>query len=222
MPRLSTGELIAAFCLTEAGAGSDAASIRTKAVLNDDGSWMLDGENIWITNGGIAGFYTVFARTDTEEGKITAFMVEAAWPGVSHGTHEDKMGIRASSTTTVAFNGVRVPAENVLGTVGKGFKVAMSILNSGRTGLGGGAVGGIRSLRRLATAQASERRQFGKSIAKFGLMREKLARMAVDGFAAESTGVDGRPPDRQRCERLFGGSGDQQGICQRGSAARVL
>jgi len=187
LPRLSTGELIAAFCLTEAGAGSDAASIRTKAVLNDDGSWTLDGEKIWITNGGIAGFYTVFARTDTEEGKITAFLVEAAWPGVSHGAHEDKMGIRASSTTTVAFNGVQVPAENVLGPVGKGFKVAMSILNSGRTGLGGGAVGGIRSLLRLATAQASERRQFGKAIAEFGLMREKLARMAVDGFAAEST-----------------------------------
>src|SRR5207342_1571638 len=146
LPRLASGEMIAAFCLTESGAGSDAASIRTRATRNDDGSWTLTGEKIWITNGGIAGFYTVFARTDTPEGKITAFLVEAGWPGVSHGPHEDKMGIRASSTTTVAFVDVRVPAENVLGPVGKGFKVAMSILNSGRTGLGGGAVGGMRTL----------------------------------------------------------------------------
>lgn len=187
LPRLASGEMIAAFCLTEAGAGSDAASIRTRAVRNEDGSWTLDGEKIWITNGGIAQFYTVFARTDTPEGKITAFIVEAGWDGVSHGPHEDKMGIRASSTTTVAFSGVRVPPENVLGEVGKGFKVAMSILNSGRTGLGGGAVGGMRTLLRLATQQANQRQQFGQPIARFGLVREKLAQMAVDCFAAEST-----------------------------------
>ncbi len=186
LPKLATGEMIAAFCLTESGAGSDAASIRTKAVRNDDGSWTLSGEKIWITNGGIADFYTVFARTDTPEGKITAFIVEAAWPGVSHGPHEDKMGIRASSTTTVAFADVRVPPQNVLGPVGKGFKVAMSILNSGRTGLGGGAVGGMRSLIRLACAQAKERKQFGQPIAEFGLVREKIAQMSVDCFAAES------------------------------------
>ncbi len=186
LPKLATGEMIAAFCLTESGAGSDAASIRTRAVRNDDGSWTLSGEKIWITNGGIADFYTVFARTDTPEGKITAFLVEAKWPGVSHGPHEDKMGIRASSTTTVAFADVRVPAENVLGPVGKGFKVAMSILNSGRTGLGGGAVGGMRTLIRLASAQAKERKQFGQPIAEFGLVREKIAQMAVDCFAAES------------------------------------
>ena len=186
LSKLATGEMIAAFCLTESGAGSDAASIRTKATRNGDGSWTLSGEKIWITNGGIADFYTVFARTDTAEGKITAFIVEAAWPGVSHGPHEDKMGIRASSTTTVAFADVRVPAENVLGPVGKGFKVAMSILNSGRTGLGGGAVGGMRSLIRLASAQAKERKQFGQPIAEFGLVREKIAQMTVDCFAAES------------------------------------
>ncbi|MBQ4854045.1 acyl-CoA dehydrogenase family protein [Rhodanobacter sp. B2A1Ga4] len=186
LPKLASGEMIAAFCLTESGAGSDAASIRTKATRNDDGSWTLSGEKIWITNGGIADFYTVFARTDTPEGKITAFLVEAKWPGVSHGPHEDKMGIRASSTTTVAFADVRVPPENVLGPVGKGFKVAMSILNSGRTGLGGGAVGGMRTLIRLASAQAKERKQFGQSIAEFGLVREKIAQMTVDCFAAES------------------------------------
>ncbi len=120
LPKLATGEMIAAFCLTESGAGSDAASIRTSAKANGDGSWTLDGEKIWITNGGIADLYTVFARTDGPEGKVSAFIVEAAWPGVSHGAHEDKMGIRASSTITVAFSDVRMPAENVLGEIGKG------------------------------------------------------------------------------------------------------
>src|SRR6267154_1889199 len=131
LPKLAGGEMIAAFCLTESGAGSDAASIRTRAVKNADGSWVLNGEKIWITNGGIADLYTVFARTSSAAGKITAFVVEAAWPGVSHGQHEDKMGIRASSTTTVNFADVRVPAENVLDVEGKGFKVAMAILNNG-------------------------------------------------------------------------------------------
>jgi alkylation response protein AidB-like acyl-CoA dehydrogenase len=187
LPRLATGELIAAFCLTEPGAGSDAASIRTAAKRNDDGSWTLDGEKIWITNGGIADLCTVFARTDGPEGKITAFLVETAWPGVTRGPHEDKMGIRASSTASVSFTDVRVPPENVLGEVGKGFKVAMSILNNGRTGLGGGAVGGMRALIRMAGRQALERRQFGRSIAEFGLVRAKIAQMTVDCFAAEST-----------------------------------
>jgi len=204
LPRLATGEMIAAFCLTEAGAGSDAASIRTKAVCNDDGSWTLSGEKIWITNGGIADFYTVFARTDTAAGKITAFLVEAAWPGVSHGPHEDKMGIRASSTTTVAFADVRVPPENVLGPVGKGFKVAMSILNSGRTGLGGGAVGGMRSLIRLASAQAKERKQFGQPIADFQATQFTLADMETELEAARyllyvaAAKVTASAPDKTR------------------------
>ncbi|MEO8305320.1 MAG: acyl-CoA dehydrogenase family protein [Betaproteobacteria bacterium] len=186
LPHLASGAMIAAFCLTESGAGSDAASVRTKAVRNEDGSWTLSGEKIWITNGGIAQLYTVFARTDTPEGKMTAFIVEAAWPGVSHGQHEDKMGIRASSTTTVSFADVRVPAANVLGEVGKGFKVAMAILNNGRTGLGGGAVGGIKALIKLSIRQAKDRKQFGRSIAEFGLVREKIAQMTVECFAAES------------------------------------
>jgi len=186
LPQLAAGGMIAAFCLTEAGAGSDAAAVRTRATKNDDGSWTLSGEKIWITNGGIAQFYTVFAKTDTPEGKMTAFIVEAGWPGVSHGPHEDKMGIRASSTTTVAFSDVRVPAENMLGPEGKGFKVAMSILNNGRTGLGGGAVGGMKKLIRLSTEQARNRRQFDRPIAEFGLVREKIAQMTIDCFAAES------------------------------------
>src|ERR1700722_19458327 len=109
LPRLASGEMIAAFCLTESGAGSDAASIRTQAAKNADGTWTLNGEKIWITNGGIADLYTVFARTSSPAGKITAFLVEAKWPGVSHGQHEDKMGIRASSTTTVNFEDVQGP-----------------------------------------------------------------------------------------------------------------
>jgi alkylation response protein AidB-like acyl-CoA dehydrogenase len=186
LPKLASGEMIAAFCLTEAGAGSDAASIRTQAVKNSDGHWTLNGEKIWITNGGIAGLYTVFARTASAAGKITAFLVESAWPGVSHGHHEDKMGIRASSTTTVSFVDVQVPAENVLDVEGRGFKVAMAILNNGRTGLGGGAVGGMKALLALATGQAQTRKQFGQPIAEFGLIREKISQMTVDCFAAES------------------------------------
>jgi acyl-CoA dehydrogenase family member 9 len=186
LPKLASGEMIAAFCLTESGAGSDAASIRTRAEKDADGNWTLNGEKIWITNGGIADLYTVFARTTSEGGKITAFIVEAAWPGVSHGHHEDKMGIRASSTTTVSFSDVKVPAANVLDAEGKGFKVAMAILNNGRTGLGGGAVGGMKALIALATQQALARKQFGEPIANFGLIREKLAQLTVDCFAAES------------------------------------
>ncbi len=186
LSKLASGEMIAAFCLTESGAGSDAASIRTQAAQNTDGSWTLTGEKIWITNGGIADLYTVFARTSSSAGKITAFLVEAAWSGVSHGPHEDKMGIRASSTTTVSFSDVRVPGENVLDAEGKGFKVAMAILNNGRTGLGGGAVGGMKTLIALATQQAQTRKQFGSPIAQFGLVREKISQMTIDCFAAES------------------------------------
>jgi acyl-CoA dehydrogenase family member 9 len=186
LPKLATGEMIAAFCLTESGAGSDAASIRARAERGAAGNWTLNGEKIWITNGGIADLYTVFARTPSEAGKITAFIVEAGWPGVSHGQHEDKMGIRASSTTTVSFTDVKVPAENLLDAEGKGFKVAMAILNNGRTGLGGGAVGGMKTLIALATQQALARKQFGEPIANFGLIREKLAQMTLECFAAES------------------------------------
>ena len=186
LPKLASGEMIAAFCLTEPVAGSDAASIRTQAVKNPDGTWTLNGEKIWITNGGIADLYTVFARTSSAAGKITAFVVEAAWPGVSHGQHEDKMGIRASSTTTVSFADVKIPARNVLDVEGKGFKVAMAILNNGRTGLGGGAVGAMKTLLTLAANQAQTRRQFGQPIAEFGLIREKVSQMTVDCFAAES------------------------------------
>jgi alkylation response protein AidB-like acyl-CoA dehydrogenase len=187
MPKLATGEMIAAFCLTEPGAGSDAASIKTTAVKDGD-DWILNGNKLWITNGGIAQFFTVFAKTggQAERGHMTAFIVTRDMPGVSIGPHEDKMGIRASSTTTVHFDNVRVPASHVLGEVNKGFKVAMKILNSGRTGLGGGVVGGMKRCIELSTKQAKERVQFGKPIAEFGLMKQKLGHMVVDCYATES------------------------------------
>jgi hypothetical protein len=128
----------------------------------------------------------VFARTDSDAGKISAFIVERDLPGVSTGLKEDKLGIRASSTTTVSFADVKLSAEHLLGEEGKGFKVAMSILNNGRTGLGGGAVGGMKACIALASKQATERKQFGRSIAEFGLIKKKIAEMTVDCFAAES------------------------------------
>jgi alkylation response protein AidB-like acyl-CoA dehydrogenase len=186
LPRLATGELVAAFCLTEPGAGSDAAGIRTTAVRDGD-DWVLNGEKIWITNGGFADFFTVFAKTSLDgRGHITAFIVTRDMKGVSTGPHEDKMGIRASSTTSVTFDDVRVPAANVLGEVGKGFKVAMKILNAGRTGLGGGSVGAMKRLIELAVSHARERSQFGRPIATFETIRQKLGQMVIDCYAAES------------------------------------
>jgi alkylation response protein AidB-like acyl-CoA dehydrogenase len=186
LPRLATGELVAAFCLTEPGAGSDAAGIKTTAVRDGD-DWILNGEKIWITNGGIADFFTVFAKTSLDgRGHITAFIVTRDMKGVTSGPHEDKMGLRASSTTSVALEDVRVPSANVLGEVGKGFKVAMRILNAGRTGLGGGSVGGMKRLIELASRHARERVQFGKPIASFETIRQKIGQMTVDCYAAES------------------------------------
>src|SRR5947209_360519 len=189
LPRLATGELVAAFCLTEPGSGSDAFSIKTSARREGD-HYLLNGQKLWITNGGVAGFYTVFAKTTPEspgqKGKITAFIVTRDLGGITHGPHEDKMGIRASNTTAVYFDNVRVPAANVLGEEGKGFKVAMSILNHGRTGLGAGAVGGQRRLLQLAVAHATERKQFGRPIASFAKVKEKLGRMATNLYVSES------------------------------------
>lgn len=186
LPKLATGELVAAFCLTEPGAGSDAASISTKATKQADGSWLLNGSKLWISNAGIAGFFTVFAKTDSPGGKISAFLVERSFPGISIGHKEDKMGIRASITNSVEFNNVTIPAANLLGEEGQGFKIAMAILNNGRTGLGGGCVGGMKRCISMATKQAIDRKQFGKSIKDFALVKSKIAQMTVDCFAAES------------------------------------
>jgi alkylation response protein AidB-like acyl-CoA dehydrogenase len=187
LPKLASGEMIAAFCLTEPTSGSDAASIRTSAVKDADG-WVLNGNKIWITNGGIADFFTVFAKTGepTERRHLSAFIVTRDMPGVSTGRHEEKMGIRASSTTSVTFENVRVPHDHLLGEEGKGFKIAMKILNAGRSGLGGGSVGGMKLLIELATRQANQRVQFGRPIKDFGLIKQKVGQMVVDCYAAES------------------------------------
>jgi len=187
MPQLASGEMIAAFCLTEPGAGSDAAAIKTTAVREGD-QWVLNGNKLWITNGGFADFFTVFARTgaEGEHGKMTAFIVTRDMEGVSTGPHEDKMGLRASSTTSVLFDDVRVPADNVLGEVGLGFKVAMQILNSGRTGLGGGSVGAMKRLIKESTQQANERKTFGQPISSYGLIKEKVGQMIVDCYTSEA------------------------------------
>ncbi|MDC0740048.1 acyl-CoA dehydrogenase family protein [Polyangium mundeleinium] len=190
LPQLATGESVAAFALTEPSAGSDAAAIKTRAEAVDGGAaYLLNGSKIWITNGGFADVFTVFARTSAlEEGskpKITAFIVERGM-GVTNGPNEHKLGIRGSSTTEIFLENVRVPRENVVGDVGKGFKVAMEVLNSGRLGLSSGCVGVCKTLLRLAIARVEERRAFGRNIGDFGLIKDKIARMLAETYALES------------------------------------
>jgi acyl-CoA dehydrogenase family protein 9 len=190
LPSLAHGERTAAFALTEPSAGSDAAAIKTRAELAPDGShYVLNGSKIWITNGGFADVFTVFARTSAvEEGrkpKITAFIVERSM-GVKSGPNEHKLGIRGSSTTELFLEDVRVPAENVLGEVGRGFKVAMEVLNSGRLGLASGCVGLASRLIKLAIERVQERRAFGRNIGEFGLIKDKIATMLAECYALES------------------------------------
>ena len=191
LPLLASGECMAAFCLTEPGSGSDAYSIKTKAVDNGDGTYTLNGQKLWITNAGMAGFYTVFCKTDHEvdgktKEKISCFIVEKDMEGVSFGEKENKMGIRASETRAVYFDKVIVPKENILGELGKGFKIAMNVLNSGRLSLGAGCVGGMKSILKLSTEHAKGRKQFGMSISEFGMIQEKLTEMAARCYATES------------------------------------
>ena len=191
LPLLASGQVIAAFCLTEPGSGSDAYSIKTKAVDNKDGTYTINGQKLWITNGGLAGFYSVFCKTDHEvDGKvvekISCFIVEKDMPGISFGEKENKMGIRASETRAVYFDKVVVPKENIIGELGKGFKIAMNVLNSGRLSLGAGCVTGMRTAMKLATEHAANRKQFDRPIAEFGLVQKKLAKMAELTYAVES------------------------------------
>jgi len=192
LPPLARGERIAAFALTEPTSGSDAASIRTRARWDGGrNAWILDGTKIWITNGGVADVFTVFAQTEIEDGgerkdRITAFVVPRELEGVSTGPEERKLGIRGSSTTEVHFEGVVAGPEHVLGEVGHGFKVAMEVLNSGRLGLAAGCVGGIKMLLAASTRAALEREQFGRPIADFELIQKKLARMALEAYATEA------------------------------------
>ncbi len=193
LPKLASGEMIAAFGLTEPGAGSDARSIKTKAELSANGKhYILNGSKIWITNGGIADFFTVFARTEhkkpdgSKKDKITAFIVTRDMDGFSSGPEEKKMGLVGSSTTTLNFENVKVPIENVLGEPGDGFKVALSVLNNGRLGLAGACAIGSRAIIKLSVDHATQRRQFDKSLIEFGLIQSKIANMTIDAYAAEA------------------------------------
>ncbi len=185
LPKLASAEMIAAYCLSEPQAGSDALAIRTRADLSADGThYILNGQKMWITNGGFADLYTVFAKVGGE--KFTAFLVERAWPGVSPGAEEQKMGIKGSSTTAVYLDNVKVPVENVLGEVGRGHIIAFNILNLGRLKLGPFAHGGCRDDLAISIRYAKERKAFGKSISEFGMIQHKLAEMAIRMFASES------------------------------------
>ncbi|KAJ0023932.1 hypothetical protein NQD34_003831 [Periophthalmus magnuspinnatus] len=192
LPKLATGEHVAAFCLTEPGSGSDAASIQTRATLSEDGAhYLINGSKIWISNGGFADIMTVFARTEVEEkgvkkDKITAFIVERAFGGITSGKPEDKLGIRGSNTCEVAFDNVPVPIENVIGEVGGGFKVAMNILNSGRFSMGSSSAGMIKKLIELTSEYAASRKQFNKNLSEFGMIQEKFALMAMNAYVMES------------------------------------
>jgi acyl-CoA dehydrogenase family protein 9 len=189
LPRLAKGDSVAAFALTEPGAGSDAAAIQTRADLQPDGSYLLNGQKTWITNGGFADVFTVFARTSRPDAdakpKITAFVVERGW-GVRSGPPKDKLGIRGSSTTELIFQDVRVPAANVLGEPGRGFKVAMQVLDSGRLALASGCIGLCKRVIKMAVERCKDRRAFGRPIGEFGLIKDKIARMMADTWALES------------------------------------
>jgi len=185
LPKLATGEWIGAYCLSEPQAGSDAQNSLTRAELNKEGThYILNGQKMWITNGGFADVYVVFAKVDGE--KFTAFIVERTFPGFKPGNEEHKMGIHGSSTTPIFLENCKVPKENVLHEIGRGHIVAFNILNAGRFTLGASCVGGAKHTLLTSSKYGKERKAFGKQIGEFGLMKEKLAEMAIRIFAVES------------------------------------
>jgi alkylation response protein AidB-like acyl-CoA dehydrogenase len=185
LAKLATAELIGAYCLSEPQAGSDAQNSLTRAELNSEGThYVLNGQKMWITNGGFADLYIVFAKIDGE--KFSAFIVERSYPGCKPGNEEHKMGIHGSSTTPVFLENCKVPKENLLHEIGRGHIVAFNVLNAGRFTLGASCVGGSKHVLMSAAKYAKERKAFGKQIGDFGLMKEKLAEMAIQIFAVES------------------------------------
>jgi alkylation response protein AidB-like acyl-CoA dehydrogenase len=184
LPKLLSGEIVGAYCLSETGSGSDALGAKTKAVKQADGSFVLNGEKMWITNGGFADVFIVFAKVDGEH--FSAFIVERAFGGVTSGKEEHKMGLHGSSTTAVILQDVKVPAENLLGEIGKGHKVAFNVLNFGRFKLGGMCSGGARGAIRESARYAAQRKQFGQPIAGFGAIRHKIGEMIARTYGIES------------------------------------
>jgi len=186
LPKLATGEWIAAYCLTEPNAGSDANSGRTKATLSDDGKhYILNGQKMWITNGGFADVLTVFAKIDNDR-VLSAFIVESNLPGISMNPEENKMGIKGSSTRQIFFNDVKVPVENLLGNRGEGFRIALNILHMGRIKLGGIVLGAAKRAINQSVSYANERKQFGSLISSFGSIKHKLAEQVIRTFTNES------------------------------------
>ena len=184
LPRIASGEIITAYALTEAGSGSDAMAAKATARLSDDGKeYILNGEKMWITNGGFADIFIVFAKVDGD--KFTAFIVERQ-PGLTSGAEEHKMGIKGSSTTALVLSDVRTPVENLLGEVGKGHKIAFNVLNIGRFKLGAMCAGGMKLMVQESVRYANERHQFGKSISSFGAIKAKLAEQAIRTWVGES------------------------------------
>ena len=187
LPRLLSGELIGAYALSESGSGSDALGAKARATRQPDGSFVLNGEKMWITNGGFADVFIVFAKVVDDTGEhFTAFIVERAFPGVSSGKEEHKMGLHGSSTTPLILQDVRVPAANLLGEVGKGHKVAFNVLNFGRFKLGGMCSGGARGAIGESAKYAAQRKQSGHPIARFGAIRHKIGEMTARTYAVES------------------------------------
>src|SRR5262245_772820 len=184
LPRLLSGEMIGAYCLSEPGSGSDALGARTRATRQPDGSFVLNGEKAWITNGGFADVYIVFAKVDGE--LFSAFIVERSFKGVSNGKEEHKMGLHGSSTTPVILQDVHVPAENLLGDIGKGHKIAFNVLNFARFKLGGMCNGAAHAAIGEAARYAGQRKQFGQPIASFGAIKHKLGEMIAWNYAVES------------------------------------
>ncbi|XP_071960991.1 complex I assembly factor ACAD9, mitochondrial-like [Antedon mediterranea] len=194
LPKLATGEHVAAFCLTEPSSGSDAGSLRTRATLSPDGkTYLLNGSKIWISNGGIADVFTVFAREEVagnkggKKDKISAFIVERKFGGVTSGKPEDKLGIRGSNTCEVHFENCPVPVENMIGEPGSGFKLALNILNNGRFSMGASGGGIIRTLIGEVVEHAVTRKQFETKLKDFGMIKDKIARMAISAYVMEST-----------------------------------
>ncbi len=186
MPKLASGEWKACYCLTEPSAGSDANSGKTKAVLSADGKhYILNGQKMWITNGGFADVFTVFAKIDNDE-NLSAFIVEKSFGGITLNPEEHKMGIKGSSTRQVFFNDCKVPVENLLSDRQNGFKIAVNILNIGRVKLGAAAVGASKQVSSKAIQYANERNQFGRPISKYGAIRYKIAEQAIRIYAAEA------------------------------------
>lgn len=186
IPKLATAEWKASYCLTEPDSGSDANSGKTKATLTKDRKhYLINGQKMWITNGGFADVYTVFAKIDDDE-NLSAFIVERGYEGISFGAEEKKMGIKGSSTVQVFFNDCKVPIENLLFERGKGFKIALNILNIGRIKLAGACLGGCKKGIDISVNYANERSQFGRPISKYGAIRHKIAEQAIQTYALES------------------------------------